>query len=65
MINKDKIKPTFYTSDYIVKVNAVFQAVRNLPNFKQISSIRFTPPKGSMEYEYYQKQLERERQAKS
>lgn len=65
MKNKDKTKPTFYTLDYIAEVNAVFQDVRNLPNFKQISSIRFTPPKGSMEYEYYRRQLERERQAKS
>lgn len=65
MTNKDKTKPTFYTLDYIAEVNAVFQDVRNLPNFKQISSIRFTPPKGSMEYEYYRRQLERERQAKS
>ena len=59
MINKDKIRPTFYTADYIAEVNAVFQAVRNLPDFKQISSIRFTPPRGSQEYEWYQRQLKK------
>lgn len=59
MINKDKIRPTFYTLDYIAYVNSVFNEIRNLPNFKQISSIRFTPPRGSQEYECYQRQLKK------
>ena len=56
-MTKEKIRPTFYTADYIAYVNSVFNAVRNHPKFNAIQGIRFTPPCGSSEYEYYKMQL--------
>lgn len=56
-MTKEKIRPTFYTADYIAYVNSVFSAVRNHPKFNSIQGICFTPPRGSFEYEYYKKQL--------
>lgn len=64
MIIKQKGKTTWMSEDFRKEVNAVFQSIRNHPNFNTVKDIRFTPPKGSLEYEYYQKQLERERQAR-
>lgn len=65
MIIKQKGKTTWMTEDFRKEVNAVFQSIRNHPKFNVVKDIRFTPPKGSIEYEYYLKQLKRERQARS
>lgn len=65
MIIKQKDKTTWMTEDFRKEVNAVFQSIRNHPKFNAVKDIRFTPPKDSIEYEYYRKQLERERQAHS
>ena len=63
MILKDKTKPTYHTQDYIDYINKIFTAVRNHPDFERIQHIRFTPPRGSFEYEWYQKQLKKEGKA--
>lgn len=65
MIIKQKSTTTWMTEDFRKEVNAVFQSIRNHPKFNLVKDIRFTPPKGSDQYEYYRRQLERERQAHS
>lgn len=63
MILKDKTKPTYYRQYYIDYINTIFTAVRNHPDFERIQHTRFTPPRGSFEYEWYQKQLKKEGKA--